>query len=81
MAEVQNILPLTTCDYFSVFLWLALSRFTRATQRHKHKPKHKKKERFPFLMLEFMLVLPWFTRWFLVLIRLLMLMFMLTLAW
>ena len=46
---------------------LALSRFTRVTQRRKHKRKHKKKERYPFLVLVFMLASPRSTRWFLVL--------------
>ena len=45
---------------------LALSRFTRATQRRKHKHKRKKKEQFSFQVLAFMLALmllsPRFTR-------------------
>ena len=57
----------------SLVLVLALSRFTRATQRRKHiKRKHKKKERFTFLVLASMLALMLsssrFTRWFLVLV-------------
>ena len=36
-------------------LKLALSRFTRTTQRRKHKRKHKLNERFPFLVFAFML--------------------------
>ena len=37
-------------------LKLALPRFTRETQRRKHKRSHKKKERFPFLVLALPLV-------------------------
>ena len=49
-------------------LTLALSRFTRAALRHKHKRKYKTKERFTLLVLAFMLSLklasPLFARWF-----------------
>ena len=38
-------------------LKLALSRFTRTTQRRKRKRKHKENERFPFLVLAFVLAL------------------------
>ena len=55
-------------------LVLALSQFThksQVTQQCRHKRKHKKKERFPFLVLAFMLALMFasarFTRWFLML--------------